>query len=49
MQIIYSVLWSMDNEYILSGSDDMNIRIWKSKSSKPLGVIGKRYYFILNL
>lgn len=32
----------MDNEFVMSGSDDMNIRIWKSKSAKPLGVIGKR-------
>jgi hypothetical protein len=27
----------MDNEYILSGSEDMNLRIWKSISYKPLG------------
>ena len=27
----------MDNEYVLSGSEDMNIRIWKSISYKPVG------------
>jgi len=27
----------MDSEYVLSGSDDMNIRIWKSIAAKPLG------------
>lgn len=38
----------MDNEYVLSGSDDMNIRIWKSKPSKPLGIIQKRHENTLN-
>jgi hypothetical protein len=27
----------MDSEYILSGSDDMNIRVWKSIPHKPIG------------
>jgi len=34
---VFSVLYSMDNEYVLSGSEDMNVRIWKSISYKPLG------------
>lgn len=38
----------MDNEYILSGSDDMNIRIWKAKASKPIGIIDKRHQNSLN-
>lgn len=42
MQQIFSVLWSMDNEYVLSGSDDMNIRIWKAQASKPIGIMPKR-------
>ena len=29
----------MDNEYILSGSDDMNLRLWKSIAYKPLGTV----------
>jgi hypothetical protein len=33
----------MDNEYILSGSDDMNLRIWKSIAYKPLGNISDRH------
>ena len=32
----------MDNEYIYSGSDDMNIRIWKTNASKPIGITMKR-------
>ena len=31
----------MDNEYILSGSDDMNIRLWKSIPHKPLGNVNQ--------
>lgn len=42
MQQIFSVLWSMDNQYVLSGSDDMNIRIWKAEAAKPLGIMSKR-------
>jgi WD repeat and SOF domain-containing protein 1 len=48
MHLLYSVLWSMDNEYIYSGSDDMNIRIWKTNASKPLGVILKRESIAMN-
>ena len=34
---VYAVQWSLDSEYVLSGSDDMNIRIWKALAAKPLG------------
>lgn len=43
MQKVFSVLYSMDNEYVLSGSEDMNLRIWKSISYKPLGNISDRH------
>ena len=33
------VKWSMDNKYILSGSMEMNIRIWKARASEKLGVV----------
>ena len=36
MQRVFSVLYSNDARYVLSGSDDTNIRIWKAKSSQPL-------------
>jgi len=29
----------MDSKYILSGSEDMNIRIWKSQASAPIGTV----------
>ncbi|KAL4477426.1 hypothetical protein ABPG74_002576 [Tetrahymena malaccensis] len=48
MQQIFSVCWSMDNQFILSGSDDMNIRIWKAKASQQLGVVDKRLQNSLN-
>jgi len=29
----------MDNRYILCGSDEMNIRLWKARSAEKLGVV----------
>ncbi|XP_037938510.1 DDB1- and CUL4-associated factor 13 [Teleopsis dalmanni] len=42
MQHVVCVAWSLDNRYIYSGSDEMNIRIWKAKASEKLGVIRPR-------
>ncbi|XP_044736087.1 DDB1- and CUL4-associated factor 13 [Chrysoperla carnea] len=42
MQRLTCVLWSLDNKYIYSGSDEMNIRIWKTKASEKLGVLKPR-------
>lgn len=39
MQKIFSVLWSMDSKYIFSGSDETNIRAWKSNASEIKGVV----------
>jgi WD repeat and SOF domain-containing protein 1 len=39
MQRVEVVRWSLDNKYILSGSDEMNIRIWKAHASEKLGVV----------
>ena len=36
MQRIFSVKFSMDNRYVLSGSDDTNIRLWKARASEQL-------------
>lgn len=38
MQRIFCVKWSMDSKFVLSGSDDGNIRLWKAKASEKLGV-----------
>ncbi|CAG7816675.1 unnamed protein product [Allacma fusca] len=42
MQRLTSVMWTLDNKYILTGSDEMNIRIWKAKAWEKLGVLKTR-------
>jgi len=42
MQRLTSVLWSSDDRYIFSASDEMNIRIWKARASEKLGVVRER-------
>ncbi|ORY93318.1 WD40-repeat-containing domain protein [Syncephalastrum racemosum] len=42
MQRIFSVQFTMDSKFVLSGSDDGNIRLWKTKASEKLGVKGYR-------
>ena len=34
--------WTLDNKYILSGSDEMNIRLWKARASEKLGIMRDR-------
>ncbi|CAL1279068.1 unnamed protein product [Larinioides sclopetarius] len=48
MQRLTSVLWSLDNKYILTGSNEMNIRMWKSKASEKLGALAYRQRMALN-
>lgn len=38
MQRLFCVRYSMDSKYILSGSDDGNVRIWKAQASEKLGI-----------
>ncbi|KAI9010152.1 WD40-repeat-containing domain protein [Hyaloraphidium curvatum] len=38
MQRIFCVKWSMDSKFVMSGSDDGNIRLWKAQASEKLGV-----------
>jgi len=42
MQRVTGVKWSLDNNFILSASDEMNLRLWKAYSSKKLGVLRPR-------
>nr|XP_057909515.1 DDB1- and CUL4-associated factor 13 [Doryrhamphus excisus] len=42
MQHVICIKWSADNRYILSGSDEMNIRLWKATASEKLGVLTPR-------
>lgn len=37
-----SSIFSADARFVLTGSDDGNVRIWKSKASDKLGVITAR-------
>lgn len=41
------VVWSGDNKYILSGSSDHNVRVWKSKSNEKMGVVSITYFVFL--
>ena len=42
MQKVFSVLWTTDNQYILSGSEDANVRLWKADASRKLGIVSER-------
>ncbi|RWS08905.1 ribosomal processing protein-like protein [Dinothrombium tinctorium] len=37
MQRLTSVIWSYDSKYVLCGSDEMDIRIWKANASEKIG------------
>ncbi|KAG5081297.1 hypothetical protein JHK86_005362 [Glycine max] len=36
---VFAVKFSGDGSYVISGSDDTNLRLWKAKASEQLGVI----------
>jgi DDB1- and CUL4-associated factor 13 len=38
MQRVFSAKWTPDNKYVLTGSDDGNIRLWRAYASKREGV-----------
>jgi WD repeat and SOF domain-containing protein 1 len=42
MQRVFSVAFSADSQYVLSGSDDTNLRIWKAEASKSIGTDNNR-------
>lgn len=42
MQHVTCIGWSLDNKYIYSGSDEMNIRLWKAQASEKLGALRPR-------
>jgi WD repeat and SOF domain-containing protein 1 len=37
MQRVFTVRFSGDAKFVLTGSDDTNVRIWKAQASAPLG------------
>ncbi|XP_033326427.2 DDB1- and CUL4-associated factor 13 [Megalopta genalis] len=48
MQRLTCVAWILDSKYIVTGSDEMNIRIWKANASEKLGVLKPRERASLN-
>ncbi|KAF8186334.1 WD40 repeat-like protein [Pholiota molesta] len=42
MQRVTSTIFSADARFVMSGSDDGNVRIWKAKASEKLGVVTAR-------
>jgi WD40 repeat protein len=42
MQKIFAVKFSMDGKFVLSGSDDGNVRLWKANAAEKLGVLTVR-------
>jgi len=42
MQRLASVAWSRDNKFIISASDEMNIRVWKARASEKVGILRDR-------
>ncbi|KAJ1505494.1 rRNA-processing protein sof1 [Coelomomyces lativittatus] len=43
MQRVWQVLYSLDQQYVISGSDEGVLRVWKSKASQPLGPLSQRH------
>ncbi len=46
MQHISCVQWTSDNKYVMSGSDEMCLRLWKAKASEKLGVVSCCFFDI---
>nr|SVE75711.1 EOG090X04WU [Daphnia hispanica] len=42
MQRLTCAAWSLDDRFVYSGSDEMNIRIWKARAAEKLGVVKPR-------
>jgi WD repeat and SOF domain-containing protein 1 len=42
MQRVFRACWTMDSKYVLSGSDDGNIRLWRANASERSGVKSAR-------
>lgn len=42
MQKAFSVAYTADAQFVVSGSDDCNIRVWKAKSWQKMGTVCTR-------
>jgi len=36
---VFCVAYSADNRFVMSGSDDTNIRVWKARASEKMGKV----------
>lgn len=41
---VFCVKFSHDGTYIISGSDDTNLRLWKATASQQLGVVSTLFF-----
>lgn len=48
MQHVICVKWSADSKYILSGSDEMNIRLWKANAAEKLGAVSPHLLCVIS-
>ena len=39
---VFSTLYTLDSKFVMSGSDDGNLRLWKSRASDKLGILSTR-------
>uniref|UniRef100_A0A7S2VDU6 Sof1-like protein domain-containing protein n=1 Tax=Entomoneis paludosa TaxID=265537 RepID=A0A7S2VDU6_9STRA len=42
MQRVHTVQYTADNKFIITGSDDSNLRLWKAMASEQLGQLNAR-------
>lgn len=42
MQRVFCVCYSSDGRFVISGSDEGNIRLWKTRASEKLGILSNR-------
>ncbi|KAE8245115.1 hypothetical protein A4X13_0g6079 [Tilletia indica] len=42
MQRIFASVFTLDARFVLSGSDDGNVRLWKARASEKLGILNGR-------
>lgn len=42
MQRVFAVHYSADAKYVMSGSDDANVRVWRAKAWEPTGKVTER-------
>ena len=48
MQRITDVIWSLDSKYIVSASDEMDIRMWRANASEKIGPMYHRQQLALD-